>query len=227
MAAGVLLLVLALVGIGRAESARVRIGPGDVAYQNGATVTLTGTITAEPDVRDTGITYVVSADHLLHGTRAVPVTGQVEVHAAAGQIFEEGDRLQLTGLLSVPRNYGATPYRSILANRGIFSEMSFPRAMVIGHVSLGLLGVAEDVRQWIASRIDHALPEPEAALLIAIVVGGRSAQLGGLAPILIATGLIHLIAVSGLKIAIVAGTVSEAVRRSLPARPRWWCPWRR
>src|SRR5260370_33068122 len=94
--------------------------------------------------------------------------------------------------------------------------MSFPRVFVTGRVSLGLVGFADQIREWIAGRLQGSIPEPEARLPIAILIGGRSAQLGNLTPILIQTGLIHLIAVSGVTIAIVAGPVNGGSRRRLP-----------
>ncbi|HEV3311950.1 MAG TPA: ComEC/Rec2 family competence protein [Chloroflexota bacterium] len=215
----VLMAMFLLLGAGRSEMARVHIGPHDVGFFNGQAVTLTGYVNTEPDVRDTGNNYVIAVDDLLVGTRKDVLGGQVELHTAPGQVLDEGDEIQFTGILTVPVNSSALPYRSILANRGIYSQMSFPKLFVTGHVSLGLVGLAAEARQWIENSISGALPEPEATMLIAILVGARSAQLGTLAPILIQTGLIHLIAVSGIKIAIVAGTVNTSLRRLVSRSP--------
>lgn len=214
-----LLLIPLLLGIGRSESARLHIGPGDLAYYNGRLVTLVGVVNAEPDVRDKGINYVIAVSGMQAGRGTARVTGQLELHTAPGQVLNEGDQIQLTGSLQTPVNSPQIPYKSILANRGIYSQMAFPRLFVTGHVSLGLVGLAGEIRQWIENSISQALPEPEASLLIAILIGSRSAQLGSLAPVLIHTGLIHLIAVSGIKIAIVAGTVNTALRRFLSRTP--------
>ena len=214
-----LLSILVLLGMLRAEMARVNIGPGDVAYFNGQTVTLTGYVQSEPDIRVTGNNYVIAIDHQIRGSRKAALQGLVELHTAPSQLLDQGDEVQLTGILATPTNSVQVPYRAILANRGIYSEMSFPKLFVTGRVSLGIVGVAADIRVWIENRISSALPEPEATLLIAILIGARSAQLGALAPVFIATGLIHLIAVSGIKIAIVAGTVNSFLRRIMSRWP--------
>ncbi|HZT95524.1 MAG TPA: ComEC/Rec2 family competence protein, partial [Chloroflexota bacterium] len=210
---GLLMACALALGTGRAESARLHIGPHHVSYYNGRAVTLTGYVNAEPDVRDRGNNYVLQAQRIQVGGRVLLVAGQVEVHTAPGQLFDTGDVLQLTGLLAIPTSSPSIPYRQILANRGIYSEMSFPRGYATGHVSLGLVGLAVTIRQHIETTLGNALPEPEGTFLIAILIGARSAQLGTLAPVLVATGLIHLIAISGLKIAIVAGTVNTFLRR--------------
>jgi competence protein ComEC len=211
-----LLAACGLVGIGRFELTRAPFGPHDLAYYNGSYVTLIGTVTAEPDVRDHGINYVVSTDHLLLNSRSVPVHGQVEVHTPSSQAFEEGDQLALTGRVVTPSNSTSVPYRDILAHRGIYSELRFPRVRLIGRSRGGLISLIAQLRQAIVHAISSSLPEPEATLLIAILIGAHSAQLGSLAPILVTTGLIHLIAISGVKIAIVAGIVNGGLRRTLP-----------
>lgn len=116
-----------LLGVGLSESAHPTIGRADLAYYNGQTATLTGVVQAEPDVRDTGINYVVAIDHMVEGSHKLSVHGLLELHTAPSQILNEGDQIQLTGPLVKPTNSAAIPYRDILAHRGIFSQMSFPR----------------------------------------------------------------------------------------------------
>ncbi len=215
----ILMVVFLLLGMGRAETSRFQLDPDQAAFYNGSYVTMTGFVNTEPDVRDRGNNYVVQVQSLTLGSRTLKVQGQVEVHTSPGQLFDAGDQLQLSGLLKTPIDSPQIPYREILANRGIYSEMSFPRGFVTGHVSLGLLGLAMNIRSYIETTIGGSLPEPDATFLIAILIGARSAQLGTLAPILIATGLIHLIAISGLKIAIVAGTVNSFLRRVTSRSP--------
>jgi len=90
--------------------------------------------------------------------------------------------------------------------------MSFVRVVDLGPTESGWLGWLVPLRQHLEQSVDSWLPEPEAALLIAITLGARSASLGDLAPVLIATGLIHIIAISGIKVALVAGTFYQLAR---------------
>ncbi len=91
--------------------------------------------------------------------------------------------------------------------------MVFPRIRDLGRTDMGWLGWIVPLRQKIERAIDAWLPEPEAALLIAITLGAKSTQLGDLTPVLISTGLIHVIAISGIKVALVAGTIYQLARR--------------
>jgi competence protein ComEC len=216
----VLLLLLAFsAGAARFEMTRTVLGPHSLGYYNGRSLVMTGVVTSEPDVRDRVSYYVISVDQVAGKSVAPNVSGELELRTASTQIFNSGDRVQLSGLLKSPTNMPTAPIKSILARRGIYSEMSFPRAFVTGRASLGVLGVAMQIRAEIERSVNGALPDPEATLLIAILIGVKTAQLGTLAPVLIQTGLIHLIAISGIKIAIVAGTVHSLLRRTTRRTP--------
>lgn len=127
--------------------------------------------------------------------------------------MDYGEAVSLRGRLLAPRNSAAVPFADILARRGIRSEMRYPRLRDRGPASTGWLGWVVPVRQHLEAGINASLPEPEAALLVAITLGARSASLGDLTPVLVATGLIHIIAISGIKVALVAGTLFELCRR--------------
>jgi competence protein ComEC len=188
--------------------------PADLAYYNGRAVVLTGRVDAEPDVRDTGANYQIAVDHLTVSGRTLAVDGGLLLHTSRSVALEYGHEVQVTGRLVAPQNTGAAPFRDILAQRGIVSEVRFPRLIDRGATSGGLLSWLVPFREYIEAGINSWLPEPEAALLIAITLGARSASLGDLAPALIATGLIHLIAISGIKVAMVAGIVNQLARKA-------------
>jgi competence protein ComEC len=194
-------------GCARASHAAGPPTPGQLSYYNGRHATVGGQIAAEPDIRDTGANYVVSVRSVTLNGRVFPVSGRLELHTTRGQRLEYGDDVQLTGLMQTPVNSPTLNYRDILLGRGIGTQMEFPRAIDLGAGSSGYLGWIVPFREYLERGIDRSLPEPEAALLIAITLGAHSASLGTLAPVLVSTGLIHLIAISGIKVAMVAGTV--------------------
>lgn len=212
-----LLLILAAfcLGVARSPHPAGPPSPGDLAYYNGSQVQLQGVVDAEPDIRDTGANYTVVVRQVtLHG-RSVKVSGRLELHTPRSQQLDYGDAVALTGRLLTPQNSTTVPYRDVLAQRGIYSQMLYPRVADQGRTNTGWLGWLVPLRQRLESGIDAWLPEPEAALLIAITLGARSASLGDLTPVLISTGLIHVIAISGIKVALVAGTVHQVARRLL------------
>jgi competence protein ComEC len=188
-----------------------------VGRLNGHRVQLTGVIAEEPDLRDTGANYVVAVTADVVGGQTRPLSGKVQIHTSRAVALEYGDAVEVTGRLAAPRNDALLAYRSILARRGIASTMRFPRILDLGNRSSGPAEWIVLLRQRLEGGIDAWLPQPEAALLIAIALGSRSAALGNVVHPLISTGLIHIIAVSGIKVAMVAGTGYELLRR-LPGR---------
>jgi competence protein ComEC len=185
--------------------------PGDLRFYNGRQVQLNGTVSAEPDLRDTGANYEIAVDTLQTGLQPRHVTGGLYVHTSSAVHLEYGDRVSLQGRLV---GTGTGGFTATLARRGIYSELRFPRLADLGPSPSVSWFTAElmHLRQRLENGIDAWLPEPEAALLIAITLGARSSELGDLAPILVTTGLIHLIAISGIKVALVAGMIQQAFR---------------
>jgi competence protein ComEC len=204
------LLLLALC-LGSARSAERQQGDPLRAYE-GQTVQLQGIVDEEPDIRDTGANYTVRVLKVGLTGALRAAWGQVQVHTSRAVVFEYGDVVSLQGRLVRPSDGGSVPVREVLARRGITATMDFPRALATGHRGMGPLSWVMPLRQRLEAGIDAWLPEPEAALLIAISLGARSASLGDLAPLLITTGLIHIIAISGIKVAMVAGMVQRAAR---------------
>ena len=75
-----------------------------------------------------------------------------------------------------------------------------------------LLAALFDLRLRLAAIIQHALPEPEAALLIGILLGLKTPVLRARLPLFTATGTIHLVVPAGLKVATLAELASAAFR---------------
>lgn len=203
-----LLLILGALSLGLARSPHAAHGysPDEVGYYNGRDVLVQGAVSAEPDVRDTGANYVVSASSVSLGGRGVPVSGAIRVHTSRAVQLDFGDRVELRGHLAS----GGTVSSSSSAQ----ASMLFPRVLVRAQETGGWRGWLIHARQFLESAMNAWLPEPEAALLIAIVLGAHTASLGDLVPILVSTGLIHVVAISGIKVALVAGTVHQFARRT-------------
>lgn len=210
---GLLLFTATLLGVARGAPVVTPSSPGVIQYYAGRDVQIDGVVDAEPDIRDTGILYVIRIRTVTLYARTHAVTGLIEVRTPRSEEFDYGDELLLTGRLLRPVNTAALPWRDILARRGIRAEMRYPGALDNGPVATGILSWIVPLRLQLEQGIDAWLPEPEAALLIAITLGAKSASLGDVAPALVSTGLIHVIAISGIKVAMVAGTLYAFFRR--------------
>jgi competence protein ComEC len=149
------------------------------------------------------------------------VAGRILVYYTGSRAIEYGDRMQVTGRLQEPYKAPGFDYPAYLAGQGIHSTISYPSLQVLA-VGVGnpLQGLALRLRDALRRAISYMLPHDEAALLIGILLGAPTRSLGSLTEPFIRAGMIHIVAISGLKVAIVAGMISALCAR-LPASVRW------
>ena len=169
LAVGMLLFFVAL-GAARAASADPSTDPHAVSrFASGQQVRVQGTIDAEPDLRDNArlLTVAVSSVSTDDGRTWQPATGRVEATGYGPDDWfapAYGDGVSLTGTL---RPLGAS-----YAPAGVLARLTSVRATVVSHGGGNpLLAWLFDLRLLLAQAIQHALPEPEAALLLGILLG--------------------------------------------------------
>lgn len=136
-----------------------------------------------------------------------------------------GDRIELRGLLrqpAAPANPGLFDYRTYLARRGVFYEARIHSAAaiaVLGHEAHGWMEcgmwmqrrfLASAARGLETSRVGD---EPVMVGLIrAMLVGFRPGLTNELAEPFMRTGTLHVFAVSGLHVAVIAGILVGLLR---------------
>jgi ComEC/Rec2-related protein len=136
------------------------------------------------------------------------VHGQMEVQTL-GTLIEDpyranyGDNVELQGRLQSPTLHSAP---------GIFAIMAFPRISVHGANGNPVFAALYRLRLWLAGIIAQVLPQPEAALLTAIVLGLQTSAIKPLIDAFNHTGTAHLIVPSGFKVTILAGLVASSMR---------------
>ena len=112
-----------------------------------------------------------------------------------------GDRLRVDGGLLAPENDGG--FGSSLLRRGIAVEISAREVLRLGPSSNPLVRAAQGFRAFVGRSIDRLFPQPEAGLLLGLALGDDSRLDPGLARDFQATGLGHLLVVSGENVAMV------------------------
>jgi competence protein ComEC len=210
MVGGVLLCCAAL-GAARATAGDPSRDPHALARTaNGQSAVVRGDVAAEPDLRDGKriLTVVASQVSLDGGSVWQTTAGQVEATVYGPDDWfapAYGDTVELTGKLD-PATGGYTP-------PGILAVMPSAKA------SIQARGGGNPVLAWLfglrvtlAQGIQRSLPEPEASLLIGILLGLKTPVLRARLPLFTNTGTIHLVVPAGLKVSILAGMSSSALR---------------
>ncbi len=135
------------------------------------------------------------------------------VSADAYSDLAYGDRVSIPGTIKRPENFetesGATfDYISYLAKDGILYQMAYPKIEKIS--SGGGNAVKRNLfmlRAKFQSKIKRLLPAPENAFLNGILLGSKESFSEKLKQDFVTTGTVHLVALSGYNVTIVAETI--------------------
>lgn len=199
------------------------LGPGDLAYyngaQNGARATVEGVVTGYPEIRDTQIYCQLHADRLTLRGRTYAVQGDVLVRAPRYPPAQFGDRLVAAGQLADPPVFTDFDYRAYLARQGIRSELSQATISVVAQgQGSPLLGALYYLRDLGAAALERDLPEPMASLAAAMLLGIRTGIPADLSQAFADSGTSHLIVISGTNIAFLCALLLAALGRPLSRR---------
>lgn len=191
----------------------------DLAAYVGREVTIEGRIASLPDPGTTTVRYEVRASAVLDGEWR-PTGGKALVTLDQYAAFEPGARVRVRGKLDEPPVLEGFDYRAYLARQDIVGTMLFPQVDVVGvpprHDAARLLG---SLRLEFERALQRSLPEPEASLAAGIAIGRDDAMPRELINDYRATGLAHLIAVSGSNVALVTIIVFAV---AVPLVGRYW-----
>lgn len=232
----VLCLIVGLIlGAWRLAIAQPQANPLEISHFIGSNIlTLQGSVIDEPKLqgRSRVLTIATSKVSRDGGISWQDSDGLVMVQTLGAEIEDRyganyGDVVELRGKLQA-----APPY----SPPGTFASMVFPRVSVRGNTGNPILAFLYHARVTLANIIAQALPQPEAALLIAILLSIHTPALKPFTAAFNETGTAHLIAPSGFKVTILAGLVAAATSWStrkqgthgklLPAQKRGgWQRW--
>lgn len=197
-------------------------GAGSVAgHLGGGSIVLRGTV-GDAGVPGRDDTIVVDVHDLATQSGSWRVGGAVVVEPRAAVTVLPGDTVdvQTTSLRAPPRRPGALSAVA-LERVGATAIATAAQVTILAHGGPTPARAAQQLRQVLTITVSRALPEPEATLLLGIAFGIHGRIAGAVRAPLQDAGVIHIIAVSGLKVVMVAGLI-EAL-----ARVRGWSRRRR
>lgn len=171
------------------------IDANDLASRNGKYVVFTGRVCEEAD-RD------YKSQRL-----TVCAAGKTLVTAAMYPKYDYGDYLKITGRLQAPGKVEDFDYGSYLARYDIYSVMYYPKIEKLSgwlNFGQGIYKILINFKQKLKSIIDSSLPEPEAGLANAVLLGYKRTVIREDLDIFSRVGLSHMIAISGSHITILS-----------------------
>jgi competence protein ComEC len=214
-------LACALVAVARAELPfSDSQAPSRAAGLAGRMATITGRVADDSRPSAGGGEVLVEPDRIVIGTAQVSGVGNLMIRWRGPTVPGFGDQVQAIGKLTLPRDLPTFDRRAYLAQRHVYIEVQTTSFDVISSGS-GPAGFPAWLRSHYSSALNGALPPPHAAVLLGIVLGIRQGIPPGLQNALIATGLVHLLVLSGLKVAVFARIVQASLQPLLGQLATW------
>jgi competence protein ComEC len=177
-------------------------------FYNGEEVEIRGMVNTDPEVRDTSTHVRLSASEIKRDEDWQEVSGEVLLFVPRYPEYNYGDVLQVTGELETPLDFDDFDYKDYLEHQGIYSTMLYPEIETLA-TDQGFKPLAwlYSLRNSLSQTLAEVLPEPQASLAQGIVLGIRHNIPTEVRDDFAQTGTAHLLAISGLHLAILAGIV--------------------
>ncbi len=216
----VLSLAAVFGGAARFQVSQPVKSPFNVAWFNDREYDLlvTGVVDAPPDVRDTYTNLIIRVEGVDNGDgRDLPASGLLLARIARDETYQYGERLRLRGRLTTPGENELFSYRDYLARSGIYSLMRNPGVTRLpwpGQVN-PVLAALYNIKGRSQQQLYNLFPDPEASLLVGILLGDETGIPARLQQAFKNTGTAHIVAISGFNIAIIAGLLVTVFSRLL------------
>ena len=205
------LATVLLLGILRAD------GVGDPPsslnpYHGAGVVRVRGLVNGDAESVGAAYRFRLRVEDLSRGNEWVEASGNLLVTAnpspeLAGSrdrpYFRYGDFLQLEGVLEAPPELDDFDYPGYLADQGIGTVMPFPVASLVEQDrGSPFIRALNRMRRSLADSLAESVPEPEASLGQALLLGLRDSLPEDLVDQFRDTGTAHLLAISGLHVGV-------------------------
>lgn len=206
------LVLLAVCGLGLARAAAVDPFPLWSKLRAQGLQEVTGSVTSYPSLGEDHITFTLRVDALpgaLRVTWFLPEESVRSVHY--------GNRLTLVGSVRLPEAFDGFDYPAYLAGRGILATMLVGEDGLLTETGVSgspILQLGDRVRQSALRSLRIALNGAEIGLAQGLLFGDRAALSEEIEEAFRKTGLMHVLAVSGLHLGIVLAAVWFVLRRT-------------
>src|SRR3989344_3478041 len=186
----------------------------------GEKITGEGKIIDAPDVRENNQKLTVEVD-------VSGVKNKILVTTNFSQDFKYGDLVSISGKVEKPENFITDQgkefdYVNYLRKDGIFYLIHYPEIEIISHGNGNKIkSILFSLKEKFLEKMNIAIPPPESLLMGGLIVGEKAAFSQELRKSFVDTGTIHIVALSGYNITIIA----EWIMKLLASFPRNFGIW--
>lgn len=177
--------------------------PSIFESQVGQKVAFSGIIVDEPDIRENNVKLTTKVE--LQGVKT-----DILMSAGLDQDYKYGDEISFEGELKKPDNFTTDQgkefdYVNYLRKDGILYVMNYPKVEIISHGNGNIIKSALFyVKEKFLEKMNFAIQAPENLLMGGLILGEKSSFSQELRQSFVNTGTIHIVALSGYNVTIVA-----------------------
>ena len=174
-------------------------------------VVLRGVVVEEPDIREKNTRLVIDTKE----------AGRVLLFMQRYPSFSYGDEIEVAGIAKKPEQFSDFDYVAYLAKDRIFTVIYYPDMQLLssGHGDIVRRSLFFAKRRF-EENIRRVFREPHAAFLEGLLLGSRSRIPEQLLEAFHSTGVMHIIALSGFNITIIAASFTRFLR-TCTLGPQW------
>lgn len=197
IALGFLMASCVVLGYWRYQLANM---PSEVATYYDKNITAVGIVSQEPEVKPMGINLTVK----LKSIDEEKVNDKILVSVSAREHFNYGDEVRLECLLAKPEPIEDFAYDRYLGAKGIYGTCRATKIVLVARdKGNAWLAGLNKIRKASDEIIKRHLPNQEANLASAMVLGTKSNLSPEITKAFSASGLTHIIAISGMNITLI------------------------
>ena len=185
-------------------------------------ITVAGIVVEQPDLRPTNARYVVEVQMIMHADGSHEyANGRVLVTDFNNEpALSYGDAVLAKGTLERPGVIEEFDYGRYLSVQDIYSVMNRAHVTLVkSHQGNSVMDSLSRTKRWFEGCINRLFPEPHASLMVGLLTGSRGMLSQNLTDTFKATGLTHIIAISGFNITIIL-TILSRILFWIPRRLR-------
>ena len=216
-----ILLVAFFLGAARYQSSNPLVDDHYISWYSDREYELeiTASLTDPPDERDTYTNLRLEVISQEIGDKTLPVHGLILARILPGETYHYGDLVRLRGHLKTPPNNEGFSYQDYLAHQGILAYMPDASVTRLSFFSGNpLFKLVYSFRDHAIAHLYQVFPDPEASLLVGILLGDDNGLSASLQQAYKNTGTAHIIAISGFNITIIASLFIFLFSRLLGSR---------
>ena len=171
--------------------------------QVGQKVSFSGIIIDEPDMRENNQKLTIEAQS---GDQKTKILATINF----GEDFKYGDKINFSGKLQKPENFitdqgKVFDYVNYLKKDGILYVMNYPKIEIISHGNGNTIkNILFLTKKKFLEKINFAIKSPENLLMGGLILGEKASFSRELRQNFINTGTIHIVALSGYNVTIIA-----------------------